>query len=101
MRGQVEVEQDQVGPGHVGVVALLAQEGHGLLAVVDHVQLVADLVELERLPRQQDVARVVLDQEHVDPAQVIHQFLQREDPGLRTGGNAARCREIRQRTRTR
>ena len=46
---QVEVEQDEVGPRRVGVLALVAQERHRLHAVGHHVQGVVDLVVLERL----------------------------------------------------
>src|SRR3954451_8062710 len=63
---EVQVEQDQAGPRRVGVLALLAQELQRLLAVVDDVEAVADLVVLERLLGHQDVAVVVLDQQHVD-----------------------------------
>src|SRR5690606_29317141 len=64
--GQVEVQQDQVGAGLVGVLAPLVEEVERLQPVADHVQVVAYLVVLERLPRDELVAGVVLDEEHFD-----------------------------------
>ena len=65
---QVQVEQDQVGPGRVVVGAALVQEVQTLLAVVRDVQVVLDLVVLERFPRDQLVAGIVLDEQDVDRA---------------------------------
>ena len=65
--GQVEVEQDQVGPGGVGVLALAAQVGQRLAAVADDVEPVVQVL-LERLAGHQHVAGVVLDQQDVDDA---------------------------------
>jgi DNA-binding IclR family transcriptional regulator len=64
--GQVDVEQDQPRPRSISELTGPAHEVQRLLAVGHHVQRVADLVELEGLPGHEDVARVVLDQEHVD-----------------------------------
>ena len=73
--GQVEVEQDQVGPGHVRVRRLLAQVGQRLGPVGDDVEPVVQVV-LEGLPGHQHVSRVVLDQQDVDdPWLFIHQGL--------------------------
>src|SRR5699024_9419493 len=63
---QIEVEQDQVGAGSVDELALTAQETESFDAVGNHVQPVAHLVFLERLLGHQDVAGVVLDQQHLD-----------------------------------
>jgi hypothetical protein len=63
---QVEVQQDEVGRRRGGVLALLAQERERLLTVADAVQLVAQLVVLERLAHEHDVARIVLDEQDVD-----------------------------------
>ena len=63
---QVEVQQDQVGTRRVGERTAPVQEVQPLLAVVGDVQVVLDLVVLERFPGDQLVARIVLDQQHVD-----------------------------------
>src|SRR2546421_2284655 len=63
---QVEVEQDQVGPDRVRERSLQAQVGQRLDTVVDHPQRVVDQVLLERLPRHEDVAGIVLDEQHLD-----------------------------------
>jgi hypothetical protein len=74
--GQVQVEQHQVGPHRVGVLALAAQVGQRLVPVGDHGQPVADLVLGEGLLRHEYVARIVLDEEHLDrgarrPSEVV------------------------------
>jgi hypothetical protein len=63
---QVEVKQDQSGPGHVGEAAPPAQELQGLLAIAHHMQLIAYPVMRKGFFRYQHVAGVVLDQQHVD-----------------------------------
>jgi hypothetical protein len=63
---QVQVEQDQPRPGHAGVVAGAAQELDGLFAIADHVQGVVRPVVREGLLGEEDVPRVVFDQEDVD-----------------------------------
>ena len=65
--GQVEVEQDEVGAGGVGVLALAAQVGERLAAVAHDVEAVVQVL-LERLPGHQDVAGVVFHQQDVDDA---------------------------------
>ena len=67
--GQVEVEQDQVDPGSLGVLAALVEEVERLLAVARHMQPVADLVVLEGLAGHQLVAGVVLDEQDLDGLQ--------------------------------
>jgi hypothetical protein len=67
--GQVEVEHDQSGPGHVSEVIGAAQEPHRLLTVADDVQLQAQVMVLEGVPGQQHVSEVVLDQENIGGAE--------------------------------
>src|SRR5260370_746194 len=63
---KVEVEQEDVGPRRVRVLALAAQELDRLDAVLGPVQVVEDLAFLERLLGQAHVGRVVLDQQDLD-----------------------------------
>jgi hypothetical protein len=69
--GEVEVEQDEVGQDDVLVLALLAEVGERLRAVGHHGEPVAEFVLLERLLRHQDVARIVLDEQHLDRALAV------------------------------
>src|SRR5687768_3771424 len=72
---QVEVEQDDVGPRHVLVLALLAQELHRLDPVLDGVQVAVHLAFAQRFLGQAHVARVVLDQQDLDrPVSLDHQL---------------------------
>ena len=64
--GQVEVEEDQVGAGRVGVVAGAPQVGDRLLAVGEAVEVVEHLAVLECLLRDQRIARIVLHQKDLD-----------------------------------
>ena len=66
LAGQIEVQQDQVGAGGVGVAVPLAQEVHRLDAVLDHPQPVPHLGLLEGLDRQPHVRLAVLDQQEFD-----------------------------------
>ena len=43
LTGQVQVEEDEVGHGHVGMLLRPPQEGHRLLAIPGDVQVVAEL----------------------------------------------------------
>jgi len=63
---QVQVEQHEPGPAGGGVLPLAAQEGQRLDSVADDGQLVGNLVVLERLSDQHDVAGIVLDQQNSD-----------------------------------
>jgi hypothetical protein len=74
--GQVDVEQDEPGARRVSVPVGPVQELQGLLAVAHHVQPVPDLVILEGLPGHEDVAFVVLHQQHVDYSRVF-EFIHR------------------------
>ena len=66
--GQVQVEQDQVRPRGALVGTALVKEVQALLTVVRDVKVVVDLVVLERFPRDELVAGIVLDQQDVDRA---------------------------------
>src|ERR1700739_2990592 len=63
-RGGVRGAKVKPGGGarDLGIIAGLAQEVHGLLAVTNDVQVVAYLIVLEGLPGHQHVTRVVFDQ---------------------------------------
>jgi len=63
---QVQVEQDQAGPGSAGVGGPPVQEIQGRGAVGHGVQLSRGRGGLQRLPGEHDVARVVFDEQ--DPA---------------------------------
>jgi len=58
-------KQDDVRPRRVGVVAALVEELQGLDAVRRDVEVVGDLPLLEGLPREANVAWVVLDEQDV------------------------------------
>ena len=63
---QVQVEQDQVGPWRILVRSASVEEVQPLFAVMGDMQGVVDLVVLERFPCDQLIARVVLDEQHID-----------------------------------
>src|SRR5262249_52990945 len=63
---QIEVEQDEVRARRLGEVSFAAQEAQGSLAVSDDTELVLHLVLGERLTSDQDVARVVFDEQYLD-----------------------------------
>ena len=72
---QVEVQQDQIGPGSLGILPLAAQEGHRLHAVRGPVQPVVEAALSQGLGRQARVGRIVLHQENVHgtlPAALSH-----------------------------
>ena len=72
--GEVQVEQDHVRALHVRVLALLPEILHRGDAVVHLVEVVHESGVLERLPRQADVARVVLDEEYIEMYRLSHRY---------------------------
>ena len=66
LRGRLRSSRIRPGRGAAANVALAAQEAQRLDPVGHRVQAVAQLVVRERLPDQQDVAGIVLDQQDVD-----------------------------------
>jgi hypothetical protein len=90
---EVEVEQDQVRPRGSREVPVPAQEVDRLDAVGDAVQPVADLVVGERLLDEDDIARVVLDEQDVYDLDVLRRAHEPGSPLSRSGGRRARRRE--------
>ena len=64
--GEVEVEQNQIRTRAISVLALLPQEGHGLHAVGDDVDVIAQLAFLEGFLGQAHVPGVIFDQQKLD-----------------------------------
>src|SRR5262249_12321085 len=62
----VQVEEDQVGPGSSGMSALPAQEGEGLLAVLDPVDAVAHPPLAKGVDGQLGLVDGVFDEEDLD-----------------------------------
>src|SRR4029078_11578249 len=69
---EVEVQQYEVRPRGALVPVAAVEEVERLHAVGHDVQRVVDLVELEPLLDQDDVAGVVLDEQDVDDRQVLN-----------------------------
>jgi hypothetical protein len=69
--GQVEDEQDEVGPGATALPPGAAQVVQGLDAVAGDVQPPVDVALMERLTGDDDVALVVLDEEDLHAADAV------------------------------
>ena len=77
----VDVEQDQAGTGRVRVRAGAPQEFQRLLAVGHDMQPVTDPVVLERLPDNERIGLIVLDEQHVNLGHVRHRLPHRVASG--------------------
>ena len=64
--GQVQVEQDEVGPRRVGELAPPVEVVEAFFSVVRDMEPVLELVVLERFSGDELVTRVVLDEQNVD-----------------------------------
>jgi hypothetical protein len=64
--GQVEVQQHQAGTRGAGMFALAPEEGHGLLAVAHHVQIVAQLAAFQGFAGEVNVAGIIFDKQNFD-----------------------------------
>ena len=82
--GQVQVEEDEVGHGHVGMLSLPPQEGHRLLAIPGDVQVVADLAARQPLPGQIDVPGIVFHQQDLDGSPQLYSCSHRATPTAST-----------------
>src|SRR5258706_15023127 len=61
--GQIEVQQNQIGPRRRSVFALAVEERHRLDAVVDDAEGVVNLALAQSLSRQESIAWKIFDQQ--------------------------------------
>ena len=64
--GHVQIEQDEVGPGSVGIYSILVQEGQTFNAVGGGVKVDVRPGLFEGLPREVDVVGIVFDEKDLD-----------------------------------
>jgi hypothetical protein len=73
---KVEVKEDEVRQGHIGVPFVPAQKAHSLNPILDVVEVVADLAVLESLIRQTSIPLIVLHHKDLYGPCVSHAYPQ-------------------------
>lgn len=63
---EVQVEQDEIRPGGVGMRPRPQEEGQGGQPILDHVQAIPHLALLEGFHGEANIAGIVLDQQDLD-----------------------------------